>query len=85
MSEQSSPVAGSEGASIEGVYSINRVTYYNEETHYGVVHLVPADGPGAVGFAAVGTCRSRHRPSYARPRAALPPSSATWRAPASRG
>ena len=54
MSQQSSPAAGSEGAPIEGVYSINRVTYFNDETHYAVVHLVPADGAGSVGFAAVG-------------------------------
>jgi exodeoxyribonuclease V alpha subunit len=55
MAQYDVPVAGGEGAPIEGVYSIHRVTYFNEDTHYGVVHLVPADGPGAVGFAAVGT------------------------------
>ena len=45
------PVAGREGVPIEGVYSVHRVTYYNEDTHYAVVHLVPADSPSAVGFA----------------------------------
>jgi exodeoxyribonuclease V alpha subunit len=55
MAQHSSPAAGSEGAPIEGVYSVHRVTYFNEETHYGVVHLVPADVPSVIGFAAVGT------------------------------
>ena len=40
---------------IEGLYSIQRVTYANEDTGYAVVYLVPADRDTSVGFTAVGT------------------------------
>lgn len=55
MAQHDIPAGGREGAPIEGVYSVHRVTYFNDDTHYGVAHLVPADSPGAVGFTAVGT------------------------------
>ncbi len=45
---------GSEGQAIEGVFSIQRVTFSNEETGYAVVHLVPADRDATAGFTAVG-------------------------------
>ncbi|NLD72477.1 MAG: ATP-dependent RecD-like DNA helicase, partial [Chloroflexi bacterium] len=39
---------------IEGLYSVQRVTYANEDTGYAVVYLVPADRDTSVGFTAVG-------------------------------
>ncbi len=46
-----------EGDAIRGEFSIERITYANEETGYAVVRLVPADAAEHEGFAAVGTLR----------------------------
>jgi len=35
------PIAAGEGERVEGVFSVARVTYANDETGYAVVHLVP--------------------------------------------
>lgn len=49
------PGYATQGQPIEGVYSVQRVTFCNEDTGYAVVYLVPADRPIEVGFAAVGS------------------------------
>ena len=46
--------AASQSMDISGVYSVERVTYANEDTGYAVVHLLPADAPDQAGFVAVG-------------------------------
>lgn len=46
--------SASEGQPLEGIYSVSRVTFCNEETGYAVVHLVPAERSASLGFTAVG-------------------------------
>ena len=43
-----------EGAAVEGVYAVKRVTFSNDETGFAVVHLVPADTPDMPTILAVG-------------------------------
>ena len=45
---------GNEGQQIEGVFSVQRVTFSNEETGYADVHLTPADQNTPAGITAVG-------------------------------
>jgi exodeoxyribonuclease V alpha subunit len=45
---------GREGEPLQGVFSIQHITYQNEETGYAVVHLVSADEPAADPIVAVG-------------------------------
>jgi len=39
---------------VDGVFSIERITYANPETGWAVVHMVPADKPASAGLVAVG-------------------------------
>ena len=47
-------IRGGEGDRIEGTYSIKRVTFFNEDSSFAVLYLVPADQPSELGFVAVG-------------------------------
>ncbi|MFP3896784.1 MAG: ATP-dependent RecD-like DNA helicase [Anaerolineales bacterium] len=66
-----------EGESVQGIYSIDRITFSNPETGFAVVHLKPADEESSSSFVAVGSfgeprqgdCykiegRWRHDPKY---------------------
>ncbi|MCD6518755.1 MAG: ATP-dependent RecD-like DNA helicase [Anaerolineae bacterium] len=44
-----------EGEPLEGVFTVERVTFSNPETGFAVVRLVPAEGPSDRSFVAVGT------------------------------
>ena len=48
------------GESVEGVFSIDLVTFVSPETGYAVVRIVPADDPDAAGFTAVGLIGDVH-------------------------
>ncbi|MGC9360297.1 MAG: AAA family ATPase, partial [Anaerolineae bacterium] len=39
---------------VDGLFSVERVTYADPETGWAVIHVVPADKPASAGFAAVG-------------------------------
>ncbi|MHB0857893.1 MAG: SF1B family DNA helicase RecD2 [Anaerolineae bacterium] len=54
MADLPLPHSSLEGKTIEGAYSVLRVTYANPETGYAVVYLVPADKDIPTGFVAVG-------------------------------
>jgi len=53
-SSMSTTSTGNDGQTLDGVYSVQRVTFLNEDTGYAVVHLVPADRESSAGFTAVG-------------------------------
>jgi len=55
MERSSRPANTAQGEPIEGLFSVQRITYANADTGFAVVHLVPADRRSSVGFAAVGT------------------------------
>ena len=44
-----------EGEPLEGIFTVERVTFSNPETGFAVVRLVPAEGPSDRSFVAVGT------------------------------
>lgn len=48
------PTLEKEGEGVQGVYSVDRVTFSNPDTGFAVVHLKPADEESATSFAAVG-------------------------------
>jgi exodeoxyribonuclease V alpha subunit len=48
---------GREGEAVEGVYSVDHITYANPDTGYAVVRMVPADMPDAPPVVAVGQFR----------------------------
>ena len=52
--EPPSSLSGREGDAIEGTYSVKRITFFNKESSFGVLYLVPADRPTELGFVAVG-------------------------------
>ncbi|MFH1084502.1 MAG: helix-hairpin-helix domain-containing protein, partial [Chloroflexota bacterium] len=45
---------GREGEPVQGLFSVDHITYLNEETGYAVARLVPADAPAGLGLVAVG-------------------------------
>ena len=54
MTSASMPLPNLDGNVVEGVFSIVRITYLNEENGYAVVQLVPADHPESAEITAVG-------------------------------
>lgn len=48
------PTLEREGESVQGIYSVDRVTFSNPDTGFAVVHLKPADEESPHSFAAVG-------------------------------
>ena len=54
MTPRAITLQGQEGDPVQGSYSVERITFFNPDTGYAVVHLVPTDKPKAAGFVAVG-------------------------------